>query len=105
MPRELLACPEAASEEQAWAAEIMEQPAGQQPTRGTGRWEQSPGCRQSRRAWSVENLKTIMKLTKSGSVYCHHHVPVVLNNGSHKLLPIMGQLLHPGKYFLLSLVI
>ena len=55
----------------------------------------------------VENLKAVVKPTKSWSAFCHHHVPVVLSNVSHKLLPIMGQplpLVHPGKYFLLSLV-
>lgn len=78
------------SAEQARAAEVMEQPARQWPTRG-----QSPGCRQSRCAWSVENLKAVMKPTKSGSAFCHHHVPVVLNNVSHKLLPLTGQLLPP----------
>lgn len=53
----------------------------------------------------VENLKAVTKPTKSWSAFCHHHVPVVLSNVSHKLLPIMGQplpLVHPGKYFLLS---
>lgn len=54
---------------------------------------QSPGRGQSRYAWFVENLKAVVKLTKKGSAFCHHHVPVILNNVSHKLLSILGQLL------------
>lgn len=35
----------------------------------------------------MENLKTIIKLTKSWFAFCHHYVLAILNNVSDKILP------------------
>lgn len=75
------------------ATEVMRQPPRQWPTKPRVGVGAVPGVQAVVQAWSVEDLKTIMKPIKRWSAFYHHHALVVLNNVSDKLFPAMGQLL------------
>lgn len=54
--------------------------------------------------FSVQNFKTIIKLTKRQFAFYHHHVPLFLNNISDKisqgrLLPLPSQLASANNHF------